>query len=245
MITLRRFIIMVLLLVSVTISGLQGQKQGVSALETSLYTVTSKRLNVRQQPSTRSNKVGFFRKGDVVEVVSIENGWANIIVGENEAAYVYARYLVPVNVAEENRIVKTQTTQPTQTMSNVSDFSRAFFDVQNAYRVQNGIPALIWNDSAYNACVTRASEISTVFSHNRPSGDLRTLMNDNNIKWHAVGENIGKTNQCAYGDANYILSIFKASPSHNAGMLDTTYTSGAVCIVEVNGIFYISCLFIG
>ena len=63
----------------------------VEAASTTNY-VASTRLNVREQGSTKSAKVGSFSKGDTVRVYSISDGWAEIEYS-GTTAYVASKYL--------------------------------------------------------------------------------------------------------------------------------------------------------
>ena len=56
------------------------------------YVVTTQELNVRTAPSANSKVVDKVRQGDVVTVVSINNGWAKIVYKKKER-YVSSRYL--------------------------------------------------------------------------------------------------------------------------------------------------------
>ncbi len=58
-----------------------------------LYVVVCRRLNVRSTPSTKLSAIGQLQRGDVVKVVSIENGWARIEMSNGSNAYVYAKYI--------------------------------------------------------------------------------------------------------------------------------------------------------
>ena len=57
--------------------------------QTQRMTVLCRALNVRQAPSTNAPRTGVLHRGDAVEVVSIENGWALTAQGQ----YVCAQYL--------------------------------------------------------------------------------------------------------------------------------------------------------
>ena len=59
------------------------------------YVVTTQELNVRTAPSANSKVVDKVRQGDVVTVVSINNGWAKIVYKKQER-YVSSKYLSKV-----------------------------------------------------------------------------------------------------------------------------------------------------
>lgn len=55
-------------------------------------TVTATVLNVRSQPSTESKIIGKVKKGDVVKVSFVENGWAGILI-KGQVCFVSAEFL--------------------------------------------------------------------------------------------------------------------------------------------------------
>ncbi|MGI5883884.1 MAG: SH3 domain-containing protein [Candidatus Spyradocola sp.] len=66
--------------------------------ETSTYMVTASTLNVRTGPSTSYSKASYqLENGELVEVVSIANGWAQLTDGN----YVSAQYLMAVTTSED------------------------------------------------------------------------------------------------------------------------------------------------
>ena len=56
------------------------------------YKVTASALNVRSGPSTNYKKVSTLYQGDIVDVISIDDGWAKI----GTSKYVSAQYLLEV-----------------------------------------------------------------------------------------------------------------------------------------------------
>ena len=66
-----------------------------SPLAPQLYYVTCRALNVRATPSVDLPRLARVARGDALEVLSIENGWAKIVWlgGPEDCAYVAARYL--------------------------------------------------------------------------------------------------------------------------------------------------------
>ncbi|WP_169802779.1 SH3 domain-containing protein [Neobacillus soli] len=56
-------------------------------------TVTATTLNVRSQPTTKSSIIGTYKKGDVVKVAFVENGWAGILI-KGRVCFVSADYLL-------------------------------------------------------------------------------------------------------------------------------------------------------
>lgn len=62
-------------------------------------TVTATTLNVRSQPTTASSIIGTYKKGDVVKVAFVENGWAGILI-KGRVCFVSADYLSEKHAVE-------------------------------------------------------------------------------------------------------------------------------------------------
>ncbi|MCQ6279957.1 SH3 domain-containing protein [Bacillus sp. EB600] len=62
-------------------------------------TVTATILNIRSQPTTESSIIGKYKKGDVVKVSFVKNGWAGILI-KGRVCFVSADYLTEKQVAE-------------------------------------------------------------------------------------------------------------------------------------------------
>ncbi|CRK81806.1 LysM peptidoglycan-binding domain-containing protein [Neobacillus massiliamazoniensis] len=60
-------------------------------------TVTASILNVRLNPNTKSSIIAKYKKGDIVKVAYIENGWAGILIN-GQVCFVSADYLAPKQV---------------------------------------------------------------------------------------------------------------------------------------------------
>ena len=62
------------------------------------YKVTASRLNVRNAPNSQGAVLGSLPQSKEIEVVKINNGWAEIKFN-GQKAYVSAQYLTPVSVS--------------------------------------------------------------------------------------------------------------------------------------------------
>ncbi|MEH7355973.1 SH3 domain-containing protein [Neobacillus drentensis] len=72
------------------LSSIDGKKILLPKVED--RTVTATTLNVRSQPNTKSSIIGTYKKGDVVKVAFVENGWAAILI-KGRVCFVSAAYL--------------------------------------------------------------------------------------------------------------------------------------------------------
>ena len=71
-------------------------------------TVTATILNVRSRPTTESSIIGKYKKGDVVKVSFVENGWAGILI-KGRVCFVSADYLTQkqVSASTTNKMTST------------------------------------------------------------------------------------------------------------------------------------------
>ncbi|MEH7109289.1 SH3 domain-containing protein [Bacillus sp. JJ1764] len=72
------------------LSSIEGKKILLPKVQDRMVNATI--LNVRSQPNTTSSILGKFKEGDFVKVVSVENGWAAILI-KGRLCYVSADYL--------------------------------------------------------------------------------------------------------------------------------------------------------
>ncbi|MCM3768632.1 SH3 domain-containing protein [Neobacillus niacini] len=72
------------------ISAIDGKKILLPKIED--RTVTATTLNIRSQPSVKSSIIGTYKKGEVVKVSYVEDGWAAILI-KGRVCFVSAAYL--------------------------------------------------------------------------------------------------------------------------------------------------------
>ena len=78
------------------VSSINGKKILLPKVEDSVVTATI--LNVRSRPNTESRIIGKYKKGDVVKVAFVEDGWAGILI-EGRVCYVNTEYLTQRRVS--------------------------------------------------------------------------------------------------------------------------------------------------
>lgn len=97
----RKFILMICCLCAMLLTTQAHAVENTSA--TGVYTVTTNTyLNVREQPSTASKKIGSLNNNEQVSVLGIDNGWARISIN-GDTGYVSLQYLSPVSVSSSQK----------------------------------------------------------------------------------------------------------------------------------------------
>lgn len=106
-----------------------------------------------------------------------------------------------------------------------------FFEMQNQYRIEQGLRELTYDQTCYEAAAIRNEEIAAVFSHTRPDGR----------EWYTVNEDVcyGENLASGYFDAEEVLLAWIDSPSHKKIILTEDYTKCGVA--EKDG--YWTCIF--
>lgn len=104
------------------------------------------------------------------------------------------------------------------------------FEQTNAIRKENGLPTLTFNAALYKDAAVRAQEITKVFSHTRPDGNVWYSLDTANM----YGENLAE----GYFSATAVMNAWMASPGHRANILSTEYKSCAIFALHLNGNVY-------
>lgn len=119
------------------------------------------------------------------------------------------------------------------------EMAQAAFAAVNAYRTGNGIAALTWNDTLYENCKVRGTEIETSFAHVRPDG--QNFFTAVTVSYVTAGENIA----AGYVTAQSVADAWWNSAGHKANMLNESFTQGAIVCYYSNGTYYWVNLFTG
>jgi uncharacterized protein YgiM (DUF1202 family) len=100
------------------LSSIDGKKILLPKVQDRMVTATV--LNVRSEPNTQSSVIGKYKKGDVVKVVNVENGWASILI-DGRLCFVSADYLTLKQAVESTTSQTTETMHVTATSLNVRE----------------------------------------------------------------------------------------------------------------------------
>ena len=104
------------------------------------------------------------------------------------------------------------------------DACTAVYNMMNQQRAAQGLSQLAWSDALTNAAQVRANEITTSFSHTRPSGAAFWTV-DSNVQY---GENLAKL----YQSADAVYAAWMASPTHAANIMDSGYKTVGIAICQ-------------
>ncbi len=127
-------------------------------------------------------------------------------------------------------------TPETPDASAPEDFEAEVVRLVNIEREKNGLSALKSDNEKLNrAADIRAEELTTSFSHTRPSGaDCFTVLIERGIKYRAAGENIAY----GYRTPAEVVEGWLNSPGHRANILAGSFTHIGVGYNE-NGNYWV------
>jgi uncharacterized protein YkwD len=114
------------------------------------------------------------------------------------------------------------------------DEANAFVSV-NSFRDANHVPMLGWNESVYAKAVAWSSHMADegTLSHS-------TLSDGVPAGWTHLGENV------AYASSvEGAMAALEASPPHRANLLNPVFTTAAIGIVQRDGRFWVTEVFVG
>ncbi len=163
------------------------------------------------------------------------SAWANALNYTNTREYVFNGFLFSEEFKRQCAEIQAAVGNPLATVdeSEAWQFNIQVLDLCNQTRREYGLQDLhtrqdLWQDVA----LVRASEIDTVFSHNRPDGrTCFTALDDAGITdWEYAGENI------AYGyyTAESVFRAWMNSEGHRDNILDADYKDLATGYVYGN-----------
>lgn len=112
---------------------------------------------------------------------------------------------------------------------------RHTFEEINSFRAANGVAELQWEDSAHAKAVAWSRHMASQgrLSHSNLSDGIAP-------GWKALGENV------AYNSSlDGAIRALERSPGHRANLLNTKFTHVAVGAVHVNGVWWVTQVFIG
>jgi uncharacterized protein YkwD len=105
----------------------------------------------------------------------------------------------------------------------------------NTLRNAHGVRWLDWNEGAYDKAVAWSN-------HMAAEGELShsTLSDGVPPGWNVLGENVAYA-----GSVEQAMAVLEASPPHRANLLNPKFTSIAIGVVERDGLFWVTEVFVG
>ena len=124
----------------------------------------------------------------------------------------------------------------------LNDLAKNILDELNATRAANGLGALRYAPELQAAADTRAVESVQNFSHMRPNGTgCETAVT---VDYMVTGENLIQVTS-EFATAAIMMDTWMNSPTHRNNILLSSFTDVAIGVYVVNGITYVSTVFVG
>jgi uncharacterized protein YgiM (DUF1202 family) len=161
------------------ISSIDGKKILLPKVQD--RTVTATVLNVRSEPNTKSSVTGKYKKGDVVKVTFVENGWAGILV-KGRLCFVSADYLAlkQANEPAPNQPAKTMYVNATslnvRAVASTSSSIIGSLKINDPVAVTSSING--WAQITYKGKTAFVSE--KYLMENQPTNQIKDTLKDTN-----------------------------------------------------------------
>ena len=140
-------------------------------------------------------------------------------------------------------VTPAQNTAPAASAAEaLNDLAKNILDELNATRAANGLGALRYAPELQAAADTRAVESVQNFSHMRPNGTgCETAVT---VDYMVTGENLIQVTS-EFATAAIMMDTWMNSPTHRNNILLSSFTDVAIGVYVVNGITYVSTVFVG
>ena len=140
-------------------------------------------------------------------------------------------------------VTPAQSTAPAASAAEaLNDLAKNILDELNATRAANGLGALRYAPELQAAADTRAVECVQNFSHMRPNGTgCETAVT---VDYMVTGENLIQVTS-EFATAPIMMDTWMNSPTHRNNILLSSFTDVAIGVYVVNGITYVSTVFVG
>ena len=156
------------------LSSIDGKKILLPKVEDRTVTATS--LNVRSQPNTKSSIIGSYKKGDIVKVAFVENGWAAILI-KGRVCFVSAAYLSQTQAVESQTKTMYVTASSLKVREAASTNSAVLGSLKLNDRVSVTSTSNGWAKIQYNG---KAAFVSATYLSNNEPNTTNESNNNNN-----------------------------------------------------------------
>ena len=198
---------------------------------TSTGLVTATTLNVRQGPGTKFKIVTTVNKNEYIRIFGKIGDWYVIQTNSDYLGAVSSKY---IRLIYPNTSLNNQNTSgggnTNTTTSQLTVDEQEVFDLINAKRVANGLPALKIDDELQNVARIKAKDMvdSNYFSHASPTyGSPFDMIKSFGISYKTAGENIAG-NSSNSGAVNAWMN----SSGHKANILNSSFNYTGIGVVS-------------
>ena len=141
------------------LSSINGKKILLPKVQN--QTVTATTLNVRSHATTNSSIIGQYKKGDVVKVSFVENGWASILI-KGRVCFVSAAYLTTPGETTKPAVTQSKTMYVTATSLSVREAASTRSVVMGSLKLNERVAVKStnngWAQISFNGKVAFVSE---------------------------------------------------------------------------------------
>lgn len=218
-------LIVFILITCIFTSSLAMQNYQTVSTPTGLVTATT--LNVRQGPGTNYGIVTRVYKNQYIRLFAKIGDWYVVQTDNDYIGVVSSKY---IKLIYPNTSANQGSTSGENTTSQLTADEQEVFDLINAKRVANGLPALKINDEVQNVARIKAQDMvdSNYFSHTSPIyGSPFNMLKNFGITYKTAGENIAG-NSSNSGAVNAWMN----SEGHKANILNSSFNYTGIGVVK-------------
>lgn len=157
------------------------------------------------------------KKTEKFECSSTEvNTIASSYAYEAKAVELVTKIIVEITALISENPTNREVEQTTAPVKNTD-----LINIINDYRSEMNLTELTVIDELCEIAEIRAEEASVLWSHTRPNGKrIDSLLNDTDIKWSVVGENLAKHQNAS---VETVVDAWMASESHRKNLLNPKF----------------------
>lgn len=218
-------LIVFILITCIFTSSLAMQNYQTVSTPTGLVTATT--LNVRQGPGTNYGIVTRVYKNQYIRLFAKIGDWYVVQTDNDYIGVASSKY---IKLIYPNTSANQGSTSGENTTSQLTADEQEVFDLINAKRVANGLPALKINDEVQNVARIKAQDMvdSNYFSHTSPIyGSPFNMLKNFGITYKTAGENIAG-NSSNSGAVNAWMN----SEGHKANILNSSFNYTGIGVVK-------------
>ena len=191
--------------------------------------VTATTLNIRQGPGTTYKSITTVRKNEYIRIFAKIGDWYVVQTDSNYIGTASSKYIRLVYPNNTGNLGSTDTGSGTTTSQLTVD-EQEVFELINAKRVANGLPALKIDDELQNVARIKAKDMvnNNYFSHTSPTyGSPFDMIKSFGISYKTAGENIaGNSSNSA------AVNAWMNSEGHRANILNSSFNYTGIGVVS-------------